>query len=71
MTPLQNGQPFPDLQIPRVGGGEISLPGDLAGAFGVVLVNRGSWCPYCTAQLTAFARAHDQLDQAGIKTVSF
>ncbi len=43
---------------------------DLAGDFGVVLIYRGSWCPYCNAQLRAFARAKESLDAAGIKVVA-
>jgi len=44
---LENGQTFPSLQVPLVGGGTLSLPEDLSGGFGVVLVYRGAWCPYC------------------------
>ena len=66
MTLLQNGSHFPHLEVSRVGGGVLRLPEDLAGAFGVVLFYRGSWCPYCNAQLSAFARAHDDLRAAGI-----
>jgi peroxiredoxin len=64
------GDPFPRFEVPKIGGGTILLPDDLAGAFGVVLFNRGSWCPYCTAQLTGFARAADALADAGIQVVS-
>lgn len=49
----------------------MSLPDDLSGAFGVVLVYRGAWCPYCNAQLSAFARAKESLDAAGIRVVAF
>ncbi|WBB58491.1 peroxiredoxin family protein [Streptomyces sp. WMMC500] len=62
MTRLSNGQHFPELRIPAIGGsGTLSLPDDLAGHFGVVLLYRGSWCPYCNAQLAAFRRAADTL----------
>ena len=71
MALLSPGDRFPDLDIPRVGGGTISLPGDLAGSFGVVLVNRGSWCPYCNTQLAAFQRAQERLAGAGVRVVSF
>ena len=71
MTFLTNGQRLPDLEFPAVGGGHLSLPGDLAGSYGVVLVYRGSWCPYCNAQLSAFSRAAGQLDELGIKVVAF
>jgi peroxiredoxin len=67
---LENSQTFPTLRLPRVGGGTISLPDDLAGDFGVVLVYRGAWCPYCKAQLSSFSRAKDKLDEAGINVVA-
>jgi len=67
---LQNGDLFPPLAFARAGGGEIHLPGDLAGGFGVILFHRGSWCPYCNAQLAAFARAADKFAGEGIKVVS-
>jgi peroxiredoxin len=53
-----------------VGGGTISLPDDLAGSYGVVLIYRGSWCPYCNAQLAAFSRASDTLAGLGAKVVA-
>src|SRR5690242_6734526 len=70
MTRLDNGQPFPSLEVPAVGGGTISLPGDLAGHYGVVLIYRGSWCPYCNAQLAAFSRASGALTEPGVKVVA-
>jgi peroxiredoxin len=70
MSRLHNGQPFPSLEVPAVGGGTISLPGDLAGSYGVILIYRGSWCPYCNAQLAAFSRALDALTELGAKVVA-
>jgi peroxiredoxin len=35
-----------------------------------VLVYRGSWCPYCNAQLRAFQRATAALDEVGAKVVA-
>ncbi len=67
---LQNGDVFPSLTFARAGGGEIHLPGDLAGGFGVIVFHRGSWCPFCNAQLAAFARAADKFAGEGIKVVS-
>lgn len=40
---LQNGQPFPTIVAPQVGGGEMTIPADLAGSWGVVLFYRGHW----------------------------
>lgn len=70
MPALHNGDTFPTLSIDAVGGGTISLPEGLAGSFGVVLVYRGSWCPYCNAQLAAFSRAADSFTELGIKVVA-
>lgn len=70
MSVLRNGDYFPALSVKRVGGGCISLPDELAGSYGVVLVYRGSWCPYCNAQLAAFARAEAMLADTGIKVVA-
>ena len=65
---LSNGDLFPALTIDAVGGGTIQLPRDLQGAYGVVLIYRGSWCPYCNAQLSGFARLQSTgfvLDRSG------
>lgn len=70
MTRLQNGETFPSFDVPAVGGGAISLPQSLRGSYGVVLFNRGAWCPYCQAQLAGFQRASDKLATAGVKVVS-
>jgi peroxiredoxin len=70
MSRLDNGQPFPSLEVAAVGGGTISLPDDLAGSYGVVLIYRGSWCPYCNAQLAAFSRAFDALTELDVKVVA-
>ena len=52
------------------GGRSLQLPGALAGGFGVVLFYRGSWCPYCNAQLSAFQRYHDALAALGVSVVA-
>ena len=70
MARLQNGQVFPALEVPAVGGGTISIPQSLQGSYGVVLIYRGAWCPYCQAQLGAFQRASQKLADAGIRVVA-
>jgi peroxiredoxin len=70
MTLLHPGDRFPTLGVALVGGDAISLPDALAGTFGVVLFYRGSWCPYCNAQLRAFQRASDGLADVGAKAVA-
>ncbi|MGA7540488.1 MAG: peroxiredoxin family protein [Steroidobacteraceae bacterium] len=70
MIRLQNGELFPSLEIPAVGGGTILIPRSLRGSYGVVLIYRGAWCPYCQAQLGGFQRAGERLAEAGIKVVA-
>lgn len=70
MSVLRNGDLFPTLTIDKVGGGRISLPGDVTGSYAAILVYRGSWCPYCNAQLAGFARAKEKLTAEGIQVVA-
>ena len=70
MALLNPGDRFPDLTVTVAGDDTIELPGALAGSFGVVLFYRGSWCPYCNAQLRAFQRATESLDQVGARVVA-
>ena len=55
------------LSVDLVSGGTLSLPADLAGSYAVILFYRGSWCPYCSAQLAAFSRFRDAFQGAGIR----
>jgi peroxiredoxin len=69
MTHLQNGQIFPSLDVVTAGGA-IRIPQSLEGAYGVILIYRGAWCPYCMAQLGGFQRASEKLGETGIKVVA-
>ena len=70
MPCLNNGDAFPILTLDTVGDGTVSVAHHLSGHYGVVLMYRGSWCPYCNAQLSAFARAKEKLDELGIGIVA-
>jgi peroxiredoxin len=67
MPLLSPGDTFPPLTLDIPGGHTVDVPGSFAGEFGVVLFNRGAWCPYCTAQLRAFQRASASLAEAGVR----
>ena len=69
-TKLRNGDRFPDLSISTVGGGEMVLPRSVEGFYSVILFYRGAWCPYCNAQLAAFARARESLRSIGVEIVA-
>ena len=65
MPLLNPGDAFPELTLTIPGGKTVRVPETFAGRFGVLLFYRGSWCPYCNAQLRAFQRAGDTLADAG------
>jgi peroxiredoxin len=70
MALLRPGDAFPSLTLHKPGDGTVALPDALAGSYGVVLIYRGSWCPYCNAQLRAFQRTMDKLTELNIKVVA-
>jgi peroxiredoxin len=70
MTLLYPGDRFPSLTLTRPGGDTLSLPGSFEGGYGVVLFYRGSWCPYCNAQLRAFDHAAEALAEVGASVVA-
>ena len=70
MPLLSPGDSFPALSLTPPGSPALTLPDAFDGDFGVVLFFRGSWCPYCNAQLRAFQRAGGTLAEAGIKVAA-
>jgi peroxiredoxin len=69
-THLHPGDPFPALTVALPGGRTLRLPGAFAGDFSVILFYRGSWCPYCNAQLRSFQRALDRLTDIGVQVAA-
>lgn len=70
MPLLHPGDAFPELTLTVPGGEAIEVPASFAGRYGVVLLYRGSWCPYCNAQLRAFQRAQSTLADIGASVVA-
>ena len=70
MPLLGPGTTFPALPLTPPGQPTLTLPGAFAGDFAVVLFFRGSWCPYCNAQLRGFQRASASLAETGIKVAA-
>jgi len=70
MPLLRPGDTFPALTLTVPGGETVTVPDAFAGQFGVLLFYRGSWCPYCNAQLRAFQRASTTLAEAGVRVAA-
>ncbi|HEY4019925.1 MAG TPA: peroxiredoxin family protein [Pseudonocardiaceae bacterium] len=67
---LHPGDTFPELTLSVPGGETLTVPDAFADGFGVVLFYRGSWCPYCNAQLRAFQRATDTLAELDVRVAA-
>lgn len=70
MPLLDAGDAFPPIPVSLVGGETLHLPDALSGHYGVVLFYRGSWCPYCNAQLRAFQRAESRLAELDARVIA-
>ena len=67
---LPNASAFPTLSLPTTTDEELVLPDAVQGSYAVILVYRGSWCPYCVGQLHSFANRHDAMVAKNITTVA-
>jgi peroxiredoxin len=70
MTVLHPGDAFPTISVTPTEDAAFQLPDSLAGHFGIILFFRGSWCPYCNAQLRAFQRAADSFAEVNARVVA-
>lgn len=70
MTSLSPGDTFPAFDLNLVGGDTLSVPDAFDGRYGVVIFNRGSWCSFCNAQLSAFERVSSDLAEINTSVVS-
>jgi peroxiredoxin len=70
MPLLSPGSTFPAVSLTPPGGTALALPDAFAEDFGAVLFFRGSWCPYCNAQLRAFQRAANSLAEVGVRVAA-
>ena len=70
MPLLHPGHTFPELTLTVPGANTVQVPRAFGGQFGVLLFYRGSWCPYCNAQLRAFQRASGTLADAGAQVAA-
>jgi peroxiredoxin len=70
MPRLDAGDKFPHLTLHQAGGGDLTIPDAFEGHFGVVLFYRGSWCPFCNAQLRTFQLAEWALKNVDARVVA-
>ncbi len=67
---LDAGDVFPDLKLTLLGGEEIHTTKPTEHAWNVILFYRGSWCPFCAAQLKSFQNGLEKLSAEDIGVVA-
>ena len=63
---LDAGDAFPDLKLRLLDGSEIQTKTGLKNPWNALLFYRGSWCPFCKAQLKSFQNGLEKLSAEGI-----
>ncbi|MBO9555135.1 redoxin domain-containing protein [Cellulomonas sp.] len=63
---LAVGDPLPDFPLQHADGTP-ATSADLVGEPRVILFYRGSWCPFCVAQVRSLAEQYRELDRRGVK----
>lgn len=66
---LKPGAKAPEFRLKNQHGEDISSVDLIKKGPLVVSFTRGSWCPFCSAEVRALNEAYDQLQQAGIELV--
>ncbi len=69
ITPLMPRQPVPSLDVPTVGGGTWSLPGQTPEKFTMVVFYRGLHCPVCSMYLGDLNRRAEEFAGKGVNIV--
>lgn len=69
-TPLKVGDSAPEFALPDARTGKsVALTEYRAGRDALVVFFRGTWCPFCRAQMKALRDSYDRLTAAGIAVV--
>ncbi|MBT0995513.1 redoxin domain-containing protein [Cellulomonas sp. DKR-3] len=63
---LEVGRPLPDFPLQRTDGSPTTSAELREGAH-VIVFFRGSWCPFCVAQVRAIAEDYRELDRLGVR----
>lgn len=69
-TPLDIGDPMPELAFETLDHGRIEVPAAYDSKWGVLLLYRAHWCAYCARQLAAFQQGLPELEYAGIRVIA-
>lgn len=63
------GSAVPDVSLIDISGATTSLTNLLGNKKAVIVLYRGGWCPYCTAQMAGLAKAKDEVLALGYQII--
>ena len=66
---LNSGQPFPQVDLPKLGGGKLTLGRPASAEWQLVFVYRGLHCPICKGYLTELQGKLSEFSETGIEVV--
>ena len=66
---LVQGDKLPPITLNLIDGRKLSLPTELPGRYLALLFYRGTWCPYCTRQLSSYQQHIDELESLGVGVI--
>ena len=67
---IDKGGQFPDIELSIVGGDKLSIPGDIATPYALVLFYRGHWWPFCRRQFVGFEQQREALAELGVSIIA-
>ena len=67
---LHTNDSFPSLGVHLISGERIQLPDYTGESYGVFLIYRGHWWPFCNQQLADFQSIFGDFESEGIKIVA-
>lgn len=70
ISPLLTGERIPVLSLPRSSGEVFDLNKSVAETPTILVFYRGSWCPYCTLQLSGLQEIENDLKDLGYQIIA-
>lgn len=67
---LDTGDHFPEMSLNSITGFPFELPSEFAGSWGIVLLYRGEWWPFCRQQLADFQKFADDFTKLDVRILA-
>ena len=67
---LDTGDSFPEITFNSITGYSFNMPKDFDGSWGIVLLYRGEWWPFCRQQLADFQEFADDFQKLDVRLMA-